>query len=87
MGMDETRRVRIEKLRWHCRRALLELDLVFQRFWRDAGNELDEATLSTMEKLLELEDHDLWELISGRRNNVDPQLQDLLARLQAPRTI
>ena len=28
--MEEDRKARINRLKWHCRRALLELDLVFQ---------------------------------------------------------
>jgi antitoxin CptB len=83
--MDELRRVRLEKMRWHCRRALLELDLVFQRFWGEVGDNLDDATIGTMEGLLELEDHDLWELVSGRRRSEDPRAQAVLDRLQAIR--
>lgn len=83
--MEEQRRVRIEKARWHCRRALLELDIVFQRFWGEVGSDMDDATMDTLETLLELEDHDLWELVSGRRCTEDPQMQHLLDRLQATR--
>ena len=85
--MDDPRRARIERLRWHCRRALLELDIVFQRFWGEVGDELDEATLDVMERLLEEEDHDLWELVSGRRQSEDPARQRLLERFRAARKI
>ena len=83
--MDEhARHARDEKLRWHCRRALLELDIVFQRFWARQGDmPLDDATAATLERLLELEDHDLWELISGRSTTDDPQLIGLVERLRA----
>jgi len=85
--MDETKRVRIERLRWHCRRALLELDIVFQRFWGEVGDDLDDTTLDLLEPLLAEEDHDLWELVSGRRQSEDPAQQRLLERLQATRKI
>ena len=81
--MDEARRVRIQRLRWHCRRALLELDIVFQRFGGEVGDDIDETTLDLMERLLAEEDHDLWELVSGRRQSEDPAQQRLLARWQA----
>ena len=78
--MEEQARIRQERLRWHCRRALLELDIVFQRFW--ARNEVltnqDEAAL---EKLLDMEDHDLWYLVSGRTETDDPQLKRMVERL------
>jgi succinate dehydrogenase flavin-adding protein (antitoxin of CptAB toxin-antitoxin module) len=80
--MDEARRVRLEKLRWHCRRALLELDIVFQRFWarQEVLTEKDEAAL---ERLLAMEDHDLWSLVSGRKETDDPQLMGMIERLRA----
>lgn len=83
--MDEQQRIRQQKLRWHSRRALLELDIVFTRFWAQAGDELDEATVAGMERLLAMEDHDLWELVSGRAGTDDPQLQELADRLRATR--
>lgn len=85
--IDERSRARIGKLRWHCRRALLELDIVFQRFWSEVGDDLDDVTMNTLEALLEEEDHDLWELVSGRRHSEDPARQRLLERLRATRKI
>jgi len=80
--MNEQQRIRRERLRWHCRRALLELDIVFQRFWARTGDDLDDATAETFERLLEMQDHDLWELISGRSATDDPQLSGLVERLR-----
>ena len=83
--MNEQQRIRNHKLRWHCRRALLELDIVFTRFWAQVGDELDDATAANLERLLEMEDHDLWELVSGRAGTDDAQLQELADRLRATR--
>jgi antitoxin CptB len=80
--MDEARQARMGRLRWHCRRALLELDIVFQRFWEQQGAELDEETEAAFERLLEFEDHDLWELVSGRAETDDPQLNGMIERLR-----
>ncbi len=74
--------MRLERLRWHCRRALLELDLMFQRFWASAGGDVDPATESALERLLAMEDHDLWDLVCGRRDTDDPQLNAIVARLR-----
>jgi len=56
----------IERLRWRCRRGLLELDIVLGRFV-----ERDYATLNVVEKvafdtLLDLPDTVLWDMASGR---------------------
>ncbi|MDD5248521.1 MAG: succinate dehydrogenase assembly factor 2 [Rhodocyclaceae bacterium] len=83
--MTEQQRIRRERLRWHCRRALLELDIVFQRFWARTGDELDDATAATLERLLEMEDHDLWELVSGRTATDDPQIKGMVDSLRALR--
>lgn len=80
--MENERKARIGRLKWHCRRALLELDLVFQRFWLREGDELDEATIEILTRLLELEDHDLWALVSNKTSTDDAELAMLVRRLQ-----
>ncbi len=78
----QDRAARLHRLRWHCRRALLELDLVFQRYWQRVGDNVDAEAEATLERLLEMEDHDLWELVSGRIETDDPQLNGLVERLR-----
>ena len=80
--MDEARRARINRLKWHCRRALLELDLVFDRFWERYEDSLDEQSEAVLEGLLELEDHDLWALVSGRETTDDQQQAAMIERLR-----
>ncbi len=80
--VDEARRARINRLKWHCRRALLELDLVFDRFWARYEDSLDEQGEAELESLLELEDHDLWALVSGRQDAADPRQAAMVKRLR-----
>jgi antitoxin CptB len=70
--MDEDRGARINRLKWHCRRALLELDLVFDRFWERYEDSLDEQGEAVLEGLLELEDHDLWAWSAVGKPPIDP---------------
>jgi succinate dehydrogenase flavin-adding protein (antitoxin of CptAB toxin-antitoxin module) len=49
--MDEDRKARINRLKWHCRRALLELDLVFDRFWERYEDSLDEQGEAVLARL------------------------------------
>ena len=72
-----------ERLRWRSRRGLLELDLVFQRFWAPPGPELDEAQSRALAKLLAMPDNDLLDLVMGRSVNADPSLEQVLVRLKA----
>ena len=69
----------LERLKWRSRRGLLELDLVFDRFWKDSGGNMD---LQAMERLLELPDNDLLDLVMGRAEIADEQLRGLVGRLR-----
>ncbi len=70
-------RVRREKLKWKCRRGLLELDLVLQKYLKT--NPEDEE----LRALLDLPDNDLWDVVSGRSDRFDPGLEGVVARLRA----
>ena len=76
--MEDARRARLERLRWHCRRALLELDIVFQRYWQQVADDVSEQDQAALERLLAMEDHDLWQLVSGRAETSDPQLRGII---------
>ena len=70
-------RIQLEKLKWKCRRGLLELDIVLERFLRK--NTADQA----LNELLDLPDNDLWDIVAGRSDNYEPHLKDVVARLRA----
>jgi antitoxin CptB len=80
--MEEERGARLRRVRWRSRRALLELDLVFQRYWQRAGDEIEAESLAALERLVAMEDHELWDLVSGRRQTDDPQLHGIVERLR-----
>lgn len=81
---SEQQRICTERLRWHSRRALLENDLVLQRFWLTQPEVLEEGLAERLERLLAMEDHDLWELLSGRQRSADPDVQQLVELLRQP---
>ena len=68
------------RLHWKCRRGLLELDLVFQDF---VEKRLEEKDVKVFEELLELEDNDLWDIVSGRSDRYDGRLEGIVARIRA----
>jgi succinate dehydrogenase flavin-adding protein (antitoxin of CptAB toxin-antitoxin module) len=82
--MNEQQRVRTERLRWHSRRALLELDLVLRRFWQKQPEPLGDTQAAVLASLLAMEDHDLWELLSGRQDAADRETQALVVLLRQP---
>lgn len=71
------------RIRWQCRRALLELDLIFQRFLELQFDQLDETQLVALEELLRTEDHDLWAMVNGSKPCADEGHAAILALLRA----
>ncbi|HEX5051904.1 MAG TPA: succinate dehydrogenase assembly factor 2 [Planctomycetota bacterium] len=66
-----------ERLKWKCRRGLLELDLVLERYLRRHPEDAELADL------LDLPDNDLWDIVSGRSDRFDGRLRGIVARLRA----
>jgi len=73
----------LERLKWRSRRGLLELDLVFERFWAGPGMEMDQSQAAALEKLLTLPDNDLLDLVMGRTEARDADLAELVGKLRA----
>lgn len=71
-----------ERARWRCRRGMLELDIVLQRFMNRYYADLGAQELVQFERLLSLADNDLWDLITGRKVNDDHQWLPILELLQ-----
>ena len=52
---------------WRCRRGLLELDIVLQRFVAQQFADLNAAELTALESLLQLPDNDFWDLLANEK--------------------
>jgi len=76
-------RIRRDRLKWKCRRGLLELDLVLERFCERHAPALAAADLAALEELLDYADNDLWDVITGRSERIEPHLSAVVSRLRA----
>jgi succinate dehydrogenase flavin-adding protein (antitoxin of CptAB toxin-antitoxin module) len=56
----------LDRVRWHCRRGMLELDLVLSRFLERHFADLPPDQRAAFKALLEHSDSVLWDLVSGR---------------------
>ncbi|SET32621.1 antitoxin CptB [Nitrosospira multiformis] len=73
-----------ERARWRCRRGLLELDVVLQRFMDKHYAALDEAGIRQFEMLLDFPDTDLWHMIVQKDEDEGKAgLQPVLRLLQS----
>jgi antitoxin CptB len=74
---------RLNRIRWRSRRGMLENDLVLTRFLDGKGARMTEDEVGMLDRLLDLTDNDLWDLISGRAEPADASVTPLLAQLRA----
>lgn len=77
------------RLLWRCRRGLKELDLLLERFAKERSASVSPALRSAFERLLELPDPVLVELLfgppgSGPSFPGDPELEQVAALVAAP---
>lgn len=82
MSRDGGHHGELGRLRWHCRRGLLELDLVFARFLKKHFDSMDAEQLAALEELLGYEDADLWDMVSGRKPCTEPRLKGMVDLLR-----
>ena len=73
----------LARLRWRCRRGLLENDLILARFLDARGAAITADEVAALDRLLDLADNELWELLSCRTEPPDPALGPLLRALRA----
>ncbi len=72
------------RVRWRCRRGLLELDIVLGRFIERHYAGLDDAGLVAFDALLDMPDTLLWDMIASRGSLPQASSQlDVLRLLQA----
>jgi antitoxin CptB len=73
----------LNRLRWRCRRGMLENDLILTRFLDQRAADLDDREIEALDRLLEMSDNELWDLISGREEPADAAVKPLLDKLRA----
>ena len=68
----------LNRLFWHSRRGMLELDLLLVPFVREAFSSLSEADQQCYRKLLECEDQDMFGWFMQREEPEDPDLRRIV---------
>jgi antitoxin CptB len=71
-----------DRIRWRCRRGMLELDLVLAAFLERHLNSLGPRSLATLRKLLELPDPELFDLVMGRGQAENADERELVALMR-----
>jgi antitoxin CptB len=74
----------LDRLRWHCRRGMLELDLLLHRFVDRHLESLTPDELERFKELLDLQDSELWQVLSGREEIQDQRLKPIVLMIKDP---
>lgn len=65
------------RLAWHCRRGMLELDLILQRFLTKGVDKLNEQQLKSFDLLLSSTDPELFSWLMGHTDPQDKELYEI----------
>ena len=68
-----------KRLKWKCRRGLLELDLVLTKYLEKTPYDAE------LVEFLDLQDNDLWDIVSGRSDRFEERFGGIVARIRATR--
>ena len=69
----------LSRLRWRCRRGLLENDLLIERFFARYANTLTMRQAQGLQVLMDLSDNDLLDVLLARTQPTGDLLQDDVA--------
>lgn len=66
------------RLTWHCRRGMLELDLILQRFLNSGLEQLNESELKSFDLLLSCTDPELFSWLMGHTKPQSTELNEIV---------
>jgi antitoxin CptB len=70
--------VELNRLYWHSRRGMLELDVLLVPFVKEVYQHLNEVDRACYVRLLECEDQDMFGWFMERSESEDPELQRMV---------
>lgn len=66
------------RLSWHCRRGMLELDLILQRFLEKGLDKLSNEELKTFDALLSCTDPELFAWLMGHAEPEEKEFKEIV---------
>ncbi|MGB0895114.1 MAG: succinate dehydrogenase assembly factor 2 [Parashewanella sp.] len=70
------------RVRWACRRGMLELDVIFQPFVEQQYENLADKDKATFVRLLECEDPELFAWFMGHEQCEDAELAEMVIKVR-----
>jgi antitoxin CptB len=75
LNAENLRDAEQRRLAWRCRRGMLELDIVLQRFMAQHFNDLTLDELSAFDVMLELPDNEFWDVLQMKNLHLKSKAQ------------
>lgn len=75
------------ELRWQCRRGMLELDLLLNRFLETQYSQLDATRRETFVTLLSYPDQTLYELLMDKMASSNPAIAEIVKNIRSSAVI
>lgn len=72
----------LTRLRWQCRRGMLELDLFFMSFLEHGFSQLDKDEQQVFERLLKMEDQLLFEYLMKQKDPADSAIAHVIEKIR-----
>lgn len=72
-----------DRIRWNCRRGMLELDLLLHKFLDRRLDLISAPQVEMFKELLEFEDNDLLDMLMGRAEPADERLSPVLEMMRS----
>lgn len=69
------------RLRWKCRRGMLELDIILLNFFEEHYDRLDDSEKTAFAKLLECEDTELFAWLMHGESPKNPAIQAIIRQI------
>jgi antitoxin CptB len=78
----------LNRLKWRCKRGLLENDLFIERFFQEQGSTLTTRHVAGLQPLMDLSDTDRLDRLLARREPdgalATPEVNEVLALMRRP---
>lgn len=71
------------RLSWHCRRGMLELDLILQKFMEKRIDNLSDHEIKSFDSLLSNTDPELLAWLMGHEEPLNEELKEIVAVIRA----
>ena len=74
--------ITLRRIRWSCRRGMLELDLILSSFFEGYYSQLSTREQKLFTTILEYPDPELYDYLIGKTRCDDPEQQLLLEKIR-----